>query len=117
MLLSYGYKSTNVDKEITDHKSSILLVLQAMKEDILQQIESSYQLTIKEENREHPFAMVIDGKALQIALANDMRQKFLRLAVSCAAVICCRVSPKQKALVGNSMHHIFLHFPVLCTVL
>ncbi|KAL1833903.1 hypothetical protein ACET3Z_003554 [Daucus carota] len=77
--------------------------VKAMKEDILQQIESSYQLTIKEENREHPFAMVIDGKALQIALANDMRQKFLRLAVSCAAVICCRVSPKQKALITRSV--------------
>lgn len=73
-----------------------------MKEDILQQIESSYQLTIKEENKEHPFAMIIDGKALQIALGNDIRPKFLRLAVSCAAVICCRVSPKQKALVGTT---------------
>lgn len=72
-----------------------------MKEDILRQIESSYQVTIKEDNKESPFAMVIDGKALQIALRSDMREQFLRLAVNCAAVICCRVSPKQKALVGK----------------
>lgn len=107
--LSYRYESNYyLDKDSRDYKSSIFLVLQAMKEDILQQIENSYQLTIKEENKEHPFAMVIDGKALQIALANDMRQKFLRLAVNCAAVICCRVSPKQKALVGTTFM-LYLH--------
>lgn len=70
-----------------------------MKDDISRQIESCYQVTVKEENIELPFAMIIDGKALQIALRNDMREQFLRLAVNCAAVICCRVSPKQKALV------------------
>ncbi|CAI5995758.1 unnamed protein product [Closterium sp. NIES-65] len=45
-------------------------------------------------------AVVIDGKALVLVLANDaLRAAFLELALQCASVICCRVSPKQKAQV------------------
>ncbi len=44
-------------------------------------------------------ALVIDGKSLTYALEKDMEKLFLDLAVSCKAVICCRVSPLQKALV------------------
>lgn len=44
-------------------------------------------------------ALVIDGKSLTYALEKDMEKLFLDLAVKCKAVICCRVSPLQKALV------------------
>ncbi|KAL9122281.1 MAG: hypothetical protein Q9187_001158 [Circinaria calcarea] len=44
-------------------------------------------------------ALVIDGKSLTYALEKDMEVMFLDLAVMCKAVICCRVSPLQKALV------------------
>lgn len=44
-------------------------------------------------------ALVIDGKSLTYALEKDMEKLFLDLAVMCKAVICCRVSPLQKALV------------------
>lgn len=44
-------------------------------------------------------ALVIDGKSLTYALEKDMEKDFLDLAVMCKAVICCRVSPLQKALV------------------
>lgn len=44
-------------------------------------------------------ALVIDGKSLTYALEKDMETLFLDLAVICKAVICCRVSPLQKALV------------------
>jgi phospholipid-transporting ATPase len=44
-------------------------------------------------------ALIIDGKSLTFALEKDMEKLFLDLAVSCKAVICCRVSPLQKALV------------------
>ncbi|KAF2763443.1 putative phospholipid-transporting ATPase [Pseudovirgaria hyperparasitica] len=44
-------------------------------------------------------ALVIDGKSLTYALERDMEKMFLDLAVMCKAVICCRVSPLQKALV------------------
>ncbi|KAF2112573.1 hypothetical protein BDV96DRAFT_497629 [Lophiotrema nucula] len=44
-------------------------------------------------------ALVIDGKSLTYALEKDLEKQFLDLAVKCKAVICCRVSPLQKALV------------------
>jgi len=44
-------------------------------------------------------ALVIDGKSLTFALEKDMEKLFLDLAIMCKAVVCCRVSPLQKALV------------------
>ncbi|KAJ5684571.1 uncharacterized protein N7477_000916 [Penicillium maclennaniae] len=44
-------------------------------------------------------ALIIDGKSLTFALEKDMEKLFLDLAVQCKAVVCCRVSPLQKALV------------------
>ncbi|KAH8425505.1 aminophospholipid-translocating P4-type ATPase DRS2 [Aspergillus melleus] len=46
-----------------------------------------------------PLALVIDGRSLTFALEKDMEKLFLDLAVQCKAVVCCRVSPLQKALV------------------
>ncbi|KAF9189250.1 hypothetical protein BGZ50_000866 [Haplosporangium sp. Z 11] len=46
-----------------------------------------------------PLALIIDGKTLGFALEKDMEKVFLDLAVLCKAVVCCRVSPLQKALV------------------
>ncbi|XP_046487089.1 probable phospholipid-transporting ATPase IA isoform X4 [Neodiprion pinetum] len=42
-------------------------------------------------------ALVIDGNSLKYALLCDLRQDFLDLCTSCKVVICCRVSPMQKA--------------------
>lgn len=46
-----------------------------------------------------PMVLVIDGKSLSFALEQDLQFVFLELALLCKAVICCRVSPLQKALV------------------
>ncbi|KAF9108735.1 hypothetical protein BGX27_008254 [Mortierella sp. AM989] len=46
-----------------------------------------------------PLALIIDGKSLEFALEKDVEKVFLELAVLCKAVVCCRVSPLQKALV------------------
>ncbi|XP_066538368.1 phospholipid-transporting ATPase ID [Hoplias malabaricus] len=45
------------------------------------------------------FALVITGHSLAHALEADMEQEFLDTACACRAVICCRVTPLQKALV------------------
>lgn len=46
------------------------------------------------------FGVVIDGDALKLALLDpDVKQKFLLLCKQCKAVLCCRVSPAQKAAV------------------
>ncbi|CAG8467752.1 4457_t:CDS:10 [Acaulospora colombiana] len=46
-----------------------------------------------------PLALVIDGRTLEFALEKDLEKTFLELATMCKAVVCCRVSPLQKALV------------------
>ncbi|XP_006338563.1 probable phospholipid-transporting ATPase 8 isoform X1 [Solanum tuberosum] len=45
------------------------------------------------------FGLVIDGKSLSFALDKKLEKSFLELAINCASVICCRSTPKQKALV------------------
>ena len=45
------------------------------------------------------YALIIDGKSLTYALEDDVKNAFLELAIGCASVICCRSSPKQKAMV------------------
>ncbi|PNW75666.1 hypothetical protein CHLRE_12g536050v5 [Chlamydomonas reinhardtii] len=44
-------------------------------------------------------ALIIDGKALSYALSKDLAPLLLRVGLRCKAVVCCRVSPLQKAQV------------------
>ncbi|XP_067874052.1 phospholipid-transporting ATPase ID isoform X2 [Heterodontus francisci] len=45
------------------------------------------------------YAMIINGHSLAHALEADMQREFLDLASMCRTVICCRVTPLQKAQV------------------
>lgn len=57
---------------------------------------------IDEDNGQKPggYGLVIDGSSLQHALGEDFsKEMLLFLATRCKAVICCRVSPLQKALI------------------
>jgi magnesium-transporting ATPase (P-type) len=49
-------------------------------------------------DQELEMGMVIDGHSLGFAL-HDHTEEFLRLGRACRSVICCRVTPLQKALV------------------
>ncbi|XP_059644939.1 probable phospholipid-transporting ATPase 4 [Cornus florida] len=72
---------------------------EAMKENVLMQIINATRMIKLEKDPHAAFALIIDGKTLTYALEDNMKHQFLNLAVGCASVICCRVSPKQKALV------------------
>ena len=78
----------------------VLVTPQVIKGNILNQITTASQMINMEKDPHAAFALIIDGKTLTYALEDDMKHQFLGLAVDCASVICCRVSPKQKALVG-----------------
>ncbi|XP_030564808.1 phospholipid-transporting ATPase ID isoform X3 [Drosophila novamexicana] len=45
------------------------------------------------------FALVVNGHSLVHCLSPELETKFLDIASQCKAVICCRVTPLQKALV------------------
>ncbi|KAJ4973795.1 hypothetical protein NE237_006969 [Protea cynaroides] len=46
-------------------------------------------------------AFIIDGKCLMYALDPSLRGNLLKLSLICSSVICCRVSPLQKAQVTS----------------
>ncbi|CAL1282941.1 unnamed protein product [Larinioides sclopetarius] len=54
--------------------------------------------------KEHDVALIIDGKTLKYALSSDVRRDFVDIALSCKSVICCRVSPMQKAEIVEMVH-------------
>ncbi|WCJ35717.1 ATPase E1-E2 type family protein / haloacid dehalogenase-like hydrolase family protein [Euphorbia peplus] len=74
-------------------------IAKASKDSVLRQINEGMGLVSAPRNGSDAFALIIDGKSLAYALEDDVKHLFLKLAVSCASVICCRSSPKQKGLV------------------
>ena len=63
---------------------------------------SDEELAIARKNHEAPaptHALVIDGDSLQLVLNDELRQKFLLFCKQCKSILCCRVSPSQKAAV------------------
>lgn len=63
---------------------------------------SDEELKAARKNHEPPaptHALVIDGDTLKLVLDDTIRQKFLLLCKECRSVLCCRVSPSQKAAV------------------
>lgn len=63
---------------------------------------SDEELKIAKHNHEPPaptHALIIDGDTLRVVLDESLRQKFLLLCKECKSVLCCRVSPAQKAAV------------------
>ncbi|CAN0929913.1 Putative phospholipid-transporting ATPase 9 [Linum grandiflorum] len=82
--------------EISGEKAALN---KASKEHILRQINEGKALVAASGGSSDAFALVIDGKSLTCALENDVKHLFLELSMSCASVICCRSSPKQKAMV------------------
>jgi phospholipid-translocating ATPase len=65
------------------------------KESVIDAIDSPDGL---DELKEPEFALVINGFSLAPALENEkVKENFLKIACVCKAVICCRVTPLQKA--------------------
>ncbi|KAF2745876.1 phospholipid-translocating P-type ATPase [Sporormia fimetaria CBS 119925] len=65
---------------------------------------SEEELAAAQNNHEPPaptHAIIIDGDSLKLVLDESVKRKFLLLCKQCRAVLCCRVSPSQKAAVVN----------------
>jgi phospholipid-transporting ATPase len=72
--------------EITEQKEE---EIRAKIKEILAKIEGK---TVENSN----FAMIISGDALVIAMKPDLSHFIMQIGSVCKAVLCCRVSPKQK---------------------
>lgn len=68
------------------NKNSIFFFLKILNQRINAKEYKSYSLTI-------------DGSTLACLFEMNLKYKFLEVAVKCKAVLCCRMSPSQKASV------------------
>ncbi|KAK3848100.1 MAG: hypothetical protein J3R72DRAFT_361222 [Linnemannia gamsii] len=69
------------------------------EERYLQDYESSSKVGIELPERDR-YALVVNGESLAFVLGNEiLEDMFLRVGTNCHSVICCRVTPLQKALV------------------
>uniref|UniRef100_A0A672J4W4 Phospholipid-transporting ATPase n=1 Tax=Salarias fasciatus TaxID=181472 RepID=A0A672J4W4_SALFA len=104
-------------KMLTDDMTEVFIIgghtVQSVRQELRSACSSSYpQVSTKmmqqewkkgsreaEGKQEGKFALVINGHSLAHALEADMESEFVSTACACKAVICCRVTPLQKAQV------------------
>ncbi|GMI76738.1 Aminophospholipid ATPase 9 [Hibiscus trionum] len=103
-LLRQGMKQVVINSETPENKAlekagDKTATAAAYKASVLQQIAEGKQLLTSSNENSEALALIVDGKSLTYALEDDVKDSFLELAIGCASVICCRSSPKQKALV------------------
>ncbi|KAG2192323.1 hypothetical protein INT47_001822 [Mucor saturninus] len=83
----------------------LLILSAANRIDTAQILTDTLERLKKEETldplAEKKYALVIDGTTLKYALEAATKDKVLDIGMRCSSVICCRVSPKQKAQVVN----------------
>lgn len=97
--------SNDMDLIVFDQQDGDLEAAAASLDEHLQTFNltgSDEELTAARLNHEPPeptHAVVIDGESLKLVLHDNLRQKFLLLCKQCRSVLCCRVSPAQKAAV------------------
>ena len=91
--VNIGYSSDLLTPEM-----EIVRVLSTGKLDVGDQLTERVHILKHNAKGSKKTALVIDGKALKIAL-RDYRDELYTFAVSCAAVICTRATPIQKAKV------------------
>ncbi|XVF14098.1 hypothetical protein REPUB_Repub09cG0027900 [Reevesia pubescens] len=101
-LLRHGMKQIVItlespDIEALEKHGDKDAIAKASLESVKQQIHEAKSQVTKERSTE--FGLIIDGKSLTFALDKNLVNCFMALAMGCATVICCRSSPKQKAIV------------------
>jgi phospholipid-translocating ATPase len=103
-LLRQGMKQIIINSDTPENKSLEKMedksaAEAAIKASVVRQITEAKTLLSRSDDNSEALALIIDGKSLAYALEDDVKNLFLELAIGCASVICCRSSPKQKALV------------------
>ncbi|XP_023761317.1 phospholipid-transporting ATPase 3 [Lactuca sativa] len=76
-------------------------IAQLIKETVQNELQKYHEeaITILRGTSGQKLALLIDGKCLMYALDPSLRSILLNLSLNCNSVVCCRVSPLQKAQV------------------
>jgi len=99
-----GHSHEEVESQLINHRRSIEQYLNSNKptksrDDISMRTFSDGSLADSMAENDLGFALVINGHSLVYALQPRLELSFIGVAEHCSAVICCRVTPLQKALV------------------
>uniref|UniRef100_A0A8C9SHL6 Phospholipid-transporting ATPase n=1 Tax=Scleropages formosus TaxID=113540 RepID=A0A8C9SHL6_SCLFO len=91
-------------KMLTDDMTEVFIInghtVQSVREELRQKsMPAAHPSSNLLDSISGEYALVISGHSLAHALEADMEREFLDTACVCKAVICCRVTPLQKALV------------------
>ncbi|CAJ0931030.1 unnamed protein product, partial [Mesorhabditis belari] len=82
---------------LCNNNTELLIVDKATYDDTYHKLVQFVDRAKELEQQQREFAMVIDGKSLVHALTGEAREYFGQLALLCRSVVCCRMSPMQKA--------------------
>ncbi|CAF1125108.1 unnamed protein product [Adineta ricciae] len=88
-----GYSCRLLTNEMMIHKIDV------DTEDEVANALERFRVDIEKMNRPQSYSLLITGSALLHALSDGLKLTFLELSTQCKAVICCRVTPLQKAQV------------------
>jgi len=94
--IGYSAKLLNQEMSIIICNEDSKAETKAFLENRLAAVE---EMIVNHGSSEQSFAFIIDGKSLTWALEPECCDTFVSLGKWCRSVICCRVSPLQKALV------------------
>ncbi|KAJ6846578.1 phospholipid-transporting ATPase 3 isoform X2 [Iris pallida] len=93
---------TDAIREVEDRGDPVEIarcMRDSVKRDLNRYLEEAQQHLYSALNPK--LALIIDGKCLMYALEPNLRVNLLNLSLNCSSVICCRVSPLQKAQVTS----------------
>ncbi|PAV86956.1 hypothetical protein WR25_25624 isoform B [Diploscapter pachys] len=90
-------------------QTELMIVDKHTYEDTYVKLDQFAKLSEDFEAQQKEFAMIIDGKSLVHALVGEARTHFAELCLRCRAVVCCRMSPMQKAEVVDVVRKIGKH--------
>ncbi|XP_063276372.1 phospholipid-transporting ATPase ID isoform X6 [Prinia subflava] len=94
-----GHTVLEVREELRKAREKMMNASRSVCNGFSYQEKLSSKLTSVLEAIAGEYALVINGHSLAHALEADMEVEFLETACACKAVICCRVTPLQKAQV------------------
>lgn len=84
-------------RHFTDSMTNFILADMRSSNELKETLKNIYQ-EIKSLPSES-FALVVDGETLGFIFEMNYQENFREIAVKCDAVLCCRMSPSQKAMV------------------
>ena len=91
--------------KLLKHHMELIRIIAKESEDAGDQLRAACESHLNrntKKGQEQPLAVIIDGTTLEFAL-NEHKESFLEITSKCHSVICCRVSPLQKALIVKLM--------------